>query len=145
MQNKTKADKLPASGFQIPEQKNNGIYYQFLNQKHFVLPLQLTGIVPVKLIRSLEEPSLNTTIQEVPRSTSKQVGILSYLGIKCIMHIKTIDFTISIHNWLQVLVLGDDIGYLTNCEISVFILLDNDNKRRHIKNPNRLLKNRLQN
>lgn len=61
------------------------------------------------------------------------------------MHIKTVDFTISIHNWLQVLVLGDDIGYLTNCEISVFILLDNDNKRRYIKNPNGLLKNRLQN
>lgn len=35
-------------------------------------------------------------------------------------------FTISVHNWLQVLVLGDDVGYLTNCEISVFILLDNE-------------------
>lgn len=41
-------------------------------------------------------------------------------------------FTISIHNWLQVLVLGDDIGDFTNCEISVFILLNNQNREKRI-------------
>lgn len=45
-------------------------------------------------------------------------------------YISVIQFTIGIHNWLQVLVLGDDIGYLTNSQISVFVLLDNGNKRR---------------
>ena len=39
-------------------------------------------------------------------------------------------FTICIHNWLQVLVLGDDIGYLTNSQVSVFVLLDNESKNK---------------
>ena len=38
-------------------------------------------------------------------------------------------FTISVHQRLQVLVLADDIGYLTNCQIPVLVLLDNNNKK----------------
>ncbi len=43
--------------------------------------------------------------------------------------ISRIRITIGIHNWLQVLVLGDDIGYLTHSKISVFVLLDSNNER----------------